>query len=389
MSLRAQYACLLVCGLLPGCLTSNPALTDGGAGDSSGDTGGSPSSGLATSGGPDSAGTDVPETGDPPTGGVTSDPGKDTDPGTTTDPGTSTDPGRDSDPTETTGPAACGADNVCVEEAPAGWSGPVIWAEVPIADDSPSCPVAYPEAAFSAFDGLLAPPAECDCSCGGATGAACAAITLEAFTNSSCSGSASSTHAISGTSCQSISPPGGVIRFQADDPGVTGGSCTPSATTDIPPATWEVSATVCGGASEVAGACEDGSTCLPRPEAGFESRVCVWQPGVLECPDSGFADRFIRHAAIEDDRSCLACECGAPQGECSGSVVISSASNCSISLGGATIGGDCFEPFSGQLVAARGSGLSVGNVSCEPSVGTATGEAEPSDPYTLCCMTVD
>lgn len=390
MRFGLRNASLVACGALAGCLTTNPALTDSGeegGDDTSSDTSGSPTSGPGTSQGPTTAGptTDDPTTDGPTTDGPTTD-GPTTGEPTTTATGTDTDP----DPTETTGPAACGGDNMCVEAAPPGWSGPVIWAETPVSDDPPSCPAAYPEPAFSAFDDLQAPPAECDCSCGTATGASCATIELESFTNSSCSGSPGSTHSINGTSCQSVTIPGGTTRLRAHDPGVSGGSCTPSANNDIPPATWGSTATVCGGASEARGICDSDALCLARPESAFESRVCVWQPGLLECPAGSFADRFIRHTAVDDDRNCEACTCDAPTGDCTGGVSVRNEAGCSGGgVGTVPIGGTCYAQTSGSMASARGTSLSVSNVSCEPSVGTAVGEAEPDDPYTLCCMTVE
>ena len=129
---------------------------------------------------------------------------------------------------------------------------------------------------------------------------------------------------------------------------------------------------------------------MPAPSDGFESRVCIWQEGSLECPAGGYSDRFVRHASEDDDRNCQACTCGSPEGECSGSVVLRSSNDCSGATPSlvVTIGGACSSNVGGTVSSASAGTLSVENVACEPSVGTAIGEAEPADPYTLCCLSL-
>jgi hypothetical protein len=130
--------------------------------------------------------------------------------------------------------------------------------------------------------------------------------------------------------------------------------------------------------------------CIGRPDEAFEARVCVWQPGSLECPGDIFTDRFIRHAAVDDSRACATCTCGDPTGDCEGDVVLYASNDCSgVPSLVEQIGSTCTVSAGGSVSSARGNSLSVSNVSCEPSVGTAVGEAEPDDPYTLCCMTVE
>lgn len=370
---------LTAAGALAGCLTSNPNLEE----SESSAEGGSTASTDPTVG-PTSGPTTTPTSG--PTTAPTTDGPTTVDPDTTdTETGT-TDP---SDTDETTGPAACGGGNVCVEEAPAGWAGPVVWAETPTTEDAPPCPAAYPELAFEALDDLQAAPAVCDCECGSAVGASCAAVILEYHGSDGNCLTPNDEFTMTAT-CSSA--PSGLNgeHWQVDDPGVSGGSCTPSGTTDLPAAGWNSASTVCGGTRPVAGVCDGGESCIPAPPEGFEARACVWQTGDLECPSGAFSDRFVRHTGIDDTRNCQTCTCGSPEGECNGTVALFNSCGNTTGVGSVPIGGgSCVGTVGGGAGGARHGSLSVSNVSCEPSVGTAIGEAEPDDPYTLCCLTVE
>jgi len=388
MRLGLRTALLLTTGsALAGCLTSNPNLEPNESSAEDGSTAATDPTEGPTSG-PSTTPTTGPTTGVPTTDGPTT-----VDPDTTDT--ETTDP---SDTDETTGPASCGGGNVCVAEAPAGWAGPVVWAETPIADEAPECPAAYPELAFEAFDDLQAAPAVCDCECGTAGGASCATITLEYHNTDSACISPDDTYTINPSgSCTSGPSEGSGRYWEVADPGVSGGSCTPSASVEIADVAWNSQSTVCGGATLDSGSCIADQLCVSQPAADFESRLCVWQVGDLECPAGSYSDRFTRHASFEDDRNCSTCTCGDPEGECSGTVQLYGQSNCT-PLGGAgisatvDIGGDCERGVttSSHIVeSARAGSLTVSNVACEPSVGTAIGEAEPDDPYTLCCLTVE
>jgi len=380
MQFGLRTALVVIAGAMAGCLTTNPNLPVNDDGGGTQGSSGSDPTGSPSSAGPTTASTD-------PTTGATSTAGDTMDPDSTE----TADPTSDS---ETTGPAACGGGNLCVADAPPGWSGPVVWAETMFVDEEPSCPADYPEPAFTAFNDLQAPPAECECECGAATGnISCGPVSLEYHaTDSSCFGSANDDFSISaGGACQSGPNITTTGRYWAvDDPGVTGGSCAPNSISNVPTATWASRSTVCGGVTASSGACDPGQACIPAPADGFESRLCVWQPGELECPAGDFTDRFVRHEEdIDDTRNCATCTCSSPAGECSGSVRLWPTNDCSGGFGSGTvsIGGSCTQSVD-AVRAADASTLSVSNVSCQPSVGTAIGEAEPADPYTLCCMSV-
>ncbi len=361
-----------------GCLTPNPALTD-----SSGDSEGDDSTGSDTSGSSANPST---------TAGPTSMTGTSTTEGTTVDPDTTVGPDTDdpSGETETTGPAACGSGNVCAPEVPAGWAGPVVWAETATADPQPACPESYAELAFNAFDDLQAPPAECTCECGEPTGVGCAPLTLELHgADSSCIGAPDDTFTIVGSACNNLPNEPSGQYWEVADPGLSSGSCTPMDSTAVPPAGFSQTSTVCGGAAIGEGECVGTETCVAAPPEGFESRLCVWQEGDLECPTGSYEDRFVRHADFSDGRNCTACTCGDPSGTCVGNVVLWPSPSCSGMLiaGMVSVGGSCVQAADSVNSAEAGT-LSVEDASCAPSGGVPTGEAEPDEPFTLCCMSV-
>ncbi|MEM6293618.1 MAG: hypothetical protein AAGA54_20255 [Myxococcota bacterium] len=379
-------ALLTVSSMVGGCTAPNPFIEgeDGAEGSSSGS-----STDPSTSGSP---------TGDPTTATSTSTSAEPTT-SSTTDPDTTVDETDEvtGDPTtdDTSGPALCEGDALCVANPPAGWSGPVVWVDVPIAEDV-ACPDLFPDPAFEAFDDLQAPPAQCECSCADALNVGCADPVLEYHAGDSACVSVNTDYDISAFGSCNTSPNQSSGQYwEVQDPGVTGGSCAPMAEVSVPEASWTSRSLVCGGASLVGGACDSGETCLPTPPEGFEARVCVWQAGNLECP-TGFDDgRFVRHAEIDDSRACDECTCGNPTGECNGSVVLWAESDCDYQFGASgniDIGGGCERGITAtqySVTAAEVSNLSVSNVSCEASVGTAIGEAEPDEPFTLCCRGVD
>lgn len=369
-----------------GCLTTNPALTD-----SSGDSEGDDSTGSDTSGSP----TTDPST----SAGPTSMTGTSTTEATTVDPDTTVGPDTDdsSGDTETTGPAACGSGNVCAPEAPAGWAGPVVWAETATADPQPACPESYAALAFNAFDDLQAPPAECTCECDEPTGTACGSLTLELHgTDSSCIGAPDDTFTILGGACNNLPNEPSGQYWEVADPGLSSGSCTPMDSTAVPPAGWSQTSTVCGGAAIEDGECAGAETCVATPPEGFESRLCVWQEGDLECPAGSYEDRFVRHADFDDGRNCTTCTCDDATGSCSGAVLLWPGSNCTQggqpgAAGSIDLDGGCERALTSSsypVTAAEAGTITVGDASCAPSGGVPTGEAEPDEPFTLCCMSV-
>lgn len=293
-----------------------------------------------------------------------------------------------SDGPSTTGPSVCGSGYLCAPEAPEGWNGPVAWAQAPLEDDLPECPETYPEAVLEAYADLIATPAECICECGSASGASCGNLTLEFHgTNATCVGGAFNEFPIGNSCQQGPAVTASNRRWSVDQPGVTGGSCSPSASVVTPKASWSSRTIACAEAQpDDSGLCGDFETCVPEPRDGFESQLCIWQPGVVECPKEAFVDQRFHHTGFTDTRDCEPCTCGAPEGECAGTVRLWSTNSCTGTESGfVQIGGECAQATDSVSSADRGA-LTVSGVSCQPSPGTATGQAEPSGTHTLCCM---
>lgn len=387
MRLGHWCGALALAGSVAGCLTPNPALTDS-AGDTEGD---GSSTGSATSGSP--TGNPTATTNGPSSTTASTE-------ATTVDPDTTVGPDTDdpSGDTETTGPAACGAGNVCAPEVPAGWAGPVVWAETATADPQPACPDAYAELAFNAFDDLQAPPAECSCDCGDATAVSCANPTLDYYgSTASCGGAPLDDFSIlANGACNNLPDAPSGQYWEVADPGLSGGECEPNESVTVPTAGFSQTSTVCGGAAPGGGECMGAETCVAAPPEEFESRLCVWQEGDLECPAGGYEDRFVRHADFTDARNCTTCTCGDPEGSCSGTVILWPGSNCTQggqpgSAGAIDLGGGCERAITSSaypVTAAEAGTLTVEDASCSPAGGVPTGEAEPDEPYTLCCMSV-
>ncbi len=377
------WGMVLGLGLTGGCTEANPFLMET-EGSGSADTGSSTS---ATAGSTMSSTTN-----------------SDTDPPTTTTATSvvtsTTDPDPDTDPTEdTTGSdetdvaPGCDGGRVCVADPPGEWQGPVIWGDSPHDDGSLACPAAYPNLQLGGevFDELDAPPAECECSCGDASGVTCGEVTLEYHGEDSNCGSPDQMFVMAPLNCTAAPSGAPGHHWQVPAPGVDGGSCPPSLSETIPVSTWTSTTTLCGGGSSIPDVCDPGQQCVPGPAEEFESRVCIWQEGSIDCPRGiGYDDRFVRHQAIADTRACAACTCESPTGDCTGSVQLWNPTSCSAApTASVSLGGSCTATGNLAQNAVEGARLGttfIQNTECEPSEGTAVGEAEPSEPITLCCL---
>lgn len=124
---------------------------------------------------------------------------------------------------------------------------------------------------------------------------------------------------VSSGSSQSVSIPmddiRGIVLGNDPAPNITG-SCTPDPSVQPTPAGFDTRTIACGTFEAIAEGCGDG-LCVPQPAAPYDSDVCIWAEGDLECP-AGFDDRTVYHSDFTDTRSCSACSCGGPSGSCEG-----------------------------------------------------------------------
>lgn len=354
------YLTLFAAVAAGGCFEANPNLVNGTSAES-GDAG--------------STGTEA-DTGSPgtTTGSTTI--------ASTTIASTSGDPDSNSDGETTEAPPVCNdATHTCVEVPPDNWNGPVTITESSTRDTAPGCDPGYPDHELTAFDDLLAPNPECDCSCISPQDVTCSSAQLTKWSTANCS--TNPTHTYSVSSCTSVS--GGSGRWRANAPLPNGTSCTPSASSNIPDASFTERFTACGGPVD-AGGCDGGEACVPHPSGESNGRVCIWASGDQMCPsNSEYSDRFAYYGDFSDTRDCTACTCGSPQGQCTGQ----------LRLANTPCGGTITQQVWLDTDSCTNVSFTPGSASswtqngftatCSDSGGDPTGSAEPTAPVTVCC----
>jgi len=172
-------------------------------------------------------------------------------------------------------------------------------------------------------------------------------------------------------------------------------ACAPTQAVVPKNVTWANAAFTCGGGTNN-GACEDpAAACAAAPSTlppGFY--ICVSMDGddsIVPCP-AGYPVRSVYYLGGEDNRGCVDCECGPPQGDsCSSSLVSFYADDaCSVQVGALTAtssGPMCVSiPAGSPLGSKQASVPSYTPGTCQPSGGVPTGSVEPKHPVTFCCQ---
>ncbi|MEM6296632.1 MAG: hypothetical protein AAGA54_35525 [Myxococcota bacterium] len=300
--------------------------------------------------------------------------------------------GADSSSTGASG--LCPATHVCLDDPPKGWSGPVALQSAPFdaktpEAEPPECGTQYPDADASGFEGLLAEPAACSCSCGNANGAACDTSTTLRFwgTDGGCSEGVPQAINIFAASCNQLpSELPGNGSYTVEPILAVGGACPPTTETVVEPAQWTSNVTACSGGTVIEDAgCAEGRSCTPLPES-TDAPLCIWQEGEHECPPA-FDEARMVFSDVEDGRSCETCSCSAPNGLCDDAVV-SLWSGATCLLPGAGVldaNAECND--TGTANVARAASLNAGQATsfCTPSDPAPSGEAVGTDPVTVCC----
>lgn len=246
---------------------------------------------------------------------------------TTDDPSTGT-TSVDGEESSSGEPVTCGDGGVCIPAIPEGWSGPVATRTVDIDDDIPPCGGdSYTDLQVSdALSGLAGADFECSCACDsdslGCAGEATLQISdypppIPAGLSPCTDPSYVYEETIPSSAPQAVTIPMENLRGMILDdtaPGELVGGCQPEATEVATPAGFESRTVACGTFDARAEGCGDG-LCVPLPTAPYDSPVCIWAEGDLECP-AGFADRTVYSSDYTDNRGCSACTCGSPVGEC-------------------------------------------------------------------------
>jgi len=288
-------------------------------------------------------------------------------------------------PAETT-TTACGTAMECATSAPAGWTGPVeLYAATAGQGAPPSCGTGFD--ATPVFDGnamLTASPATCSaCGCGAVSGESCDGPVMSFFFDSSCSPPAIGTQTVT-SSCEPTSIAAQSVTVAA--PAAAGGMCTTTggvATTT--PTTWGQVARACAPTSTPMGTCPSGDVCAPSPPAPFSTSLCVMQVGAATtCPSAYPTGPQVFYTAVDDERTCSACLCGAPTGaQCTiGSPAIT---NC---VGGSLNAPSTCVAFTGPspvVLASTPTLASAGSCTVTAGGGAPTGMATATTPTSFCC----
>jgi hypothetical protein len=112
--------------------------------------------------------------------------------------------------------------------------------------------------------------------------------------------------------------------------------------------------------------------------------VCIWFEGEVGCPAGPYSVQHHAYGDVTDDRSCTACSCGTPVGECGGEVVLMNVSCDDGSvLVDAIAAGNCWS-LGGSAV--RAQWVPEIDAECSAAGGNLQGDAEPTDAVTFCCM---
>lgn len=290
------------------------------------------------------------------------------------------------------GGVACATSEVCVDLAPDGWDGPVAYFEGAELASLPSCAAPFGGLDVELYDALSAPPAECSsCSCGAASDVECSSPSVRFYNNSNCFGDSQSEFQL-GLVDECVVFPNAVGAYGAESDPVAAvegtGACTPTgADATLPSPVWGTALRACAPPPSMT-ACGDGQVCAPAPGEPFAPGLCIHRPGDVACPAGQYDQRMVRYAAVDDGRSCAACNCGTPQGgSCTAEILFSYTNTCTDdylhlvnpgSGGCTTLWGD--EPSSGMLLVTGVSGAS-----CSASGGEPQGEVTPAEPVTFCC----
>jgi len=343
--------------------TSAPAGDDASTGDGPGFDG-APADGAVTDGAADGAVTD----------GATSDGPTD---GGTTDSGTT-------DVFEEP-PAHCGGAFQCIPAVPSAWTGP---ADLYLGGAPPPACAGLFTDSFDGMDGVQAPAASCDCSCG-PTQVTCGPASLTTSMISGCASHCATTTAALGvcfaapTGCLSFGANG---VFQTVTVPATGGVCSPLATVAIPAVVWKSYARTCTSPAGPAQAdCPAGQVCARTPSTPFQPAACIVRAGVHACPAEGYTQAHVEFTGLTDGRGCSACTCGAPDGlQCSPTLYAYNATT------NGTCGGmpDSYDPAA-CVPANNRADLKVESTGsggpCAASAVMPSGTATPTDATTICC----
>jgi hypothetical protein len=268
----------------------------------------------------------------------------------------------------------------CSAPLPSGWTGPVA---LKLSDDANvTCASPFDVIGPSGSALPSGAPVTCGgCSCGHEP---CDSLKLALSQDGACSTTAPNLFVAYKTACAGLSPTAAASVLVQLLPTLQNVTCAPSGGGVLTksPAVFNKHVLLCAP-SPSSGGC-DGGTCLPKPPAGFDPRICIYRAGSLECPAS-YSKAIEFGSTIADGRTCTPCACGAPAATCPASLAFYGDNACASSfLGKAANTGVC--------VVLGGASVTVSAINvaaqspCAPVQAAPTGGVTIADPITVCCQ---
>ncbi|PRQ02860.1 hypothetical protein ENSA5_20370 [Enhygromyxa salina] len=282
----------------------------------------------------------------------------------------------------------CEPGDICVDDAIAGWDGPLVIFSGPVDVTPPACQGGVPVKVAELFTELEMgqSPQTCACECGGVNSATCGAVTLRQSKQQACFTTAD-TWMVGPDDCADLGGAQGEAYYAVNEPDLLELSCDASYAQELVPAAHGVQILACstdGGAQQ----CGANGVCMPPADAPFDGRVCIAAEGDVQCPGGSYSDRYVYYTGLDDGRSCGACACDKPpNATCSGDVRLMG-QGCGIQgflLGSVEVGG-CSASVSNVGYADFAPASPDDQVGCIPSGGGVDGEVEELGATTFCCQ---
>lgn len=281
----------------------------------------------------------------------------------------------------------CGSASLaCAPAVPAGWAGPAILYDKvgPPLASPPACPGAYPAPGLDGFAQLSAPAATCTCDCGTPQGGSCGNASVTLYDDPGCQTPCDGPVSVeNGTCSQFTTSCPSPVYLAVTAPYATGGTCSPTLSSDVPTAAWSEIGRACSVAPAQPAACAGGGTCVPAPPVPFDGSLCVFSAGEVPCPTgSAYTARHVFYAGVDDSRACGACSaCTVTGSKCTGSITPYTG-GCSTSVSPVPFGTAC---QSESLPAGLEGNATFTPGTCGGAVSTPSGGAAGTSPSTVCC----
>lgn len=272
----------------------------------------------------------------------------------------------------------CDQGYACVDDAvPESWNGLSVLVQGVGNSQFPTCRPEAPAIQATGFARVVEPTADCGCGCEpDPSRVGCETVQVVSSGGTECNdGQGATTLPTDSEGCGVIVVGQGVDSWHAPASEVATDACTVISDPVIPEATLVDPQTLCS--TDQPALCGEGA-CQPT----FIGPICIWRDGEHECPDTRFSEKYRLMTGLRDTRSCDMCSCSAT-GRCQGVVQAFSADDCA----GAS---QEFETDTCVASTTFVSGVWVRDAEqtfeCVTEGGTLSGDVEPAETITACCL---